>query len=476
VISGVLLLLVLPLAMAGIVYILLRWLSSLAALLSVGTALGLGLAVITLPLDQPVQAWGGRQIAMGEAVTVFGRELVFEQSDRMAMAFLFFTSAILFLLAWRFAPQTLLFPMGLGLLSLLCGTLLIRPLIYAALFLEMAAALSVFALQAEGRSPTRGGLRYLTFTTLAMPGILVTHWLLERYAVTPDEAELLTSASILLAISFALLLGAAPFHTWVTAVAGDSLPLAGTFVLSVGNGAVWFLLFDFLETYPWLSSHPVFDFLIPGVGLAMVVVGALLAAAQHRIGSLIGYAALVDSGAALIALGMNNKLGVALVFLSLAVRPVGLILLAAGLSGLRARSGGDDDVDALYGLGWKAPWSTVALIAGALSMAGLPISAGFIWRWALCRALAPSSLGTALFLLVAGVSVMVGVWRSLSSLLRRPRSPEDRSVVSLAPSEGWLTALVVIVAIAASVGVGLFPQVIAPLADQLAGTYTFFLR
>jgi formate hydrogenlyase subunit 3/multisubunit Na+/H+ antiporter MnhD subunit len=475
VISGVLLLLVLPLAMAGIVYILLRWLSSLAALLSVGTALGLGLAVITLPLDQPVQAWGGRQIAMGEAVTVFGRELVFEQSDRMAMAFLFFASAGLFLLAWRFAPQTLLFPMGLGLLSLLCGTLLIRPLIYAALFLEMAAALSVFALQAEGRSPTRGGLRYLTFTTLALPGVLVTNWLLERYAVTPDETELLTSASMLLAISFALLLGAAPFHTWVTAVAGDSLPLAGTFVLTVGNGAVWFLLLDFLETYPWLSSHPVFSPLVSGVGLAMVVIGALLAAAQHRLGSLIGYAALVDSGAALIALGMNNKLGVSLVLLSLAVRPFGLILLAAGLSGLRARSGGDDDVDAVYGLGWKAPWSTVALIAGALSMAGLPISAGFIWRWALCRALAPSNLGTALFLLMAGVSVMIGVWRSLSSLLKRPRSPEDRSVVSLAPSEGVLTALVVIMTIAASVGVGLFPQVIAPLADQLAGTYTFFL-
>jgi formate hydrogenlyase subunit 3/multisubunit Na+/H+ antiporter MnhD subunit len=412
---------------------------------------------------------------MGEAVTVFGRELVFEQSDRMAMAFLFFASAGLFLLAWRFAPQSLLFPIGLGLLSLLCGTLLIRPLIYAALFLEMAAALSVLALQAEGRSPTRGGLRYLTFTTLALPGVLITHWLLERYAVTPDETELLTSASILLAISFALLLGAAPFHTWVTAVAGDSLPLAGTFVLTVGNGAVWFLLFDFLETYPWLSSQPVFGALIPGVGLAMVIVGALLAAAQHRLGSLIGYAALIDSGAALIALGMNSKLGVALVLLSLAVRPFGLILLAAGLSGLRTRSGGDDDVDALYGLGWKAPWSTVALIAGALSMAGLPVSAGFVWRWALCRALAPSSLGTALFLLVAGVSVMVGVWRSLSSLLRRPRSPEDRSVVSLAPSEGWLTALVVIVAIVASAGVGLFPQVVAPLADQLAGTYTFFL-
>ncbi len=475
-ISGALLLLILPLAMAGIVYILLRWLSSLAALLAVGTALALGFAAVTLPLDQPVQAWGGRQIAMGEAVTFLGREMVFEPSDRMAMAFLFFSSAGLFLLAWRFAPRSLFFPIGLGLLSLLCGMLLIRPLIYAALFLEMAAALSVFALQAEGRSPTRGGLRYLTFTTLALPGVLITHWLLERYAVTPDETELLGSASILLAISFALLLGAVPFHTWVTAVAGDSLPLAGTFVLTVGNGAVWFLLLDFLETYPWLSSHPIFSPLLSGVGVAMIIVGALLAPAQRRLGTLMGYAALVDSGAALVALGLNSRLGVSLVLLSLSVRPFGLALLAAGLSGLRGRVGGGDVMtNDMRGMGWQTPWSTVALVFGALSIAGLPVSAGFVWRWALCRALAPSSLGTALFLLLAGVSVMVGVWRSLSSLLMRPRSPEDRSVVTLAPSEGWLTAAVVIVTIAASVGVGLFPQVVAPLADRLARTYTFFL-
>jgi formate hydrogenlyase subunit 3/multisubunit Na+/H+ antiporter MnhD subunit len=129
----------------------------------------------------------------------------------------------------------------------------------------------------------------------------------------------------------------------------------------------------------------------------------------------------------------------------------------------------------LRGMGWQAPWSTVAVVFGALSIAGLPISAGFACRWALCRALAPSSLGTALFLLVAGVSVMIGVWRRFSVLLMRPRSPEDRSVIPLNPTEGRLTAAVVIVVVAASVGVGLFPQVVAPLADSLAGTYTFFL-
>jgi len=477
VIAGLLLLLILPLVMAGVVYILLRW-ASLSALLAVGTALALGIAVIALPLDQPMRLflfWGKEhQIAMGEAVTFLGRELVLEQADRMAMAYLFFTAAGLFCLAWRSAPHSLLFPMGLGLLSLLSGALLIRPLIYAALLVEIAAALSVFALQAEGQPPTRGGLRYLTFTTLALPGVLVTNWLLERYALMPDEIGLLSMSATLLAISFALLLGVVPFHTWVPAVASDSVPLAGTFVLTVGNGAVWFLLLDFLETYPWLSTHPHFGSLFSTAGLVMVVVGGLLAPAQRRLGPVMGYGALVDSGGTLIALGMHSRLGLTLGLLSLLVRPFGLALMAIGLSGLRARSGDDDSFDALRGLGWKAPWSTAALIFGGLSVAGLPVSAGFVWRWALYRALAPASPDSALLLFLAGLGVVVGVWRGLSVLLVRPRSPDGGGNLH-GISESWLTAAVVAVAILGCVGVGLFPQTLAPLAVRLAETYTFLV-
>lgn len=472
-IAGPLLLLILPLAMAGIVYILLRW-TSVSALLAVGTALALGIAVIALPLDQPARFWGDREIVLGEAVNFFGRELALEQADRLAMAFMFFTSAGIFFLAWRLESHSLLLPMGLGLLSLLSGALLIRPLIYAALLIEIAAALSIFALQTEGGTPSRGGLRYLTFTTLALPGLLVTHWLLERYALTPDETGLLSIAAVLLALSFALLLGVVPFHTWVPAVASDSVPLAGAFVLTIGNGAVWFLLLDFLETYPWLSSHPHFESIVSTAALAMVLVGGLLAPAQRRLGPLVGYAALVDSGAALMALGMNNRLGLMLVLLSLLMRPFGLVLMSAGLSGLRASNGGADDLDTLRGLGWRAPWSTAALTFGGLSVAGLPVSAGFICRYALGRALVPSSPGSALFLLLAAAGVMVGLWRGLSALLVHPPSSEDQTAVSPGSPEGRLTAVVVAVAILGCVGIGLFPQILAPLTTRLVETYTFF--
>jgi len=164
----------------------------------------------------------------------------------------------------------------------------------------------------------------------------------------------------------------------------------------------------------------------------------------------------------------------ALVLLSLLVRPFGLIALAAGVGGLRARSGGEDGHDALRGLGWKAPWSTAALVVGSLSIAGMPVSAGFVWRWALYRELVSAQPGAVPVFLLAGVGVMAGVWRGLSILLMRPAALKDRSIVPLDSSEGWLTAAVVVVAILACVGVGLFPQVIASLAASLAEAYNCF--
>ena len=234
------------------------------------------------------------------------------------------------------------------------------------------------------------------------------------------------------------------------------------------------MLLDFLDTYPWLSDHPGFGSIVLNVGLVMAIVGGVLAAAQRRLGSLTGYAALADTGAALIALGMNSKLGVVLVFQSLLVRPFGLMLMAAGLSGLRAHKG-DDSFDVLRGLAWKAPWSTAALVFGGLSMAGVPASAGFTWRWALYRALAPHNVGLALPLLLAAVGVMVGVWRGLAALLARPRAPDGDDGKTLGVSEHWLTALVVAVAIVGCVGGGLLPQLIAPQAVHLAEGYTFFV-
>ncbi|MGD2105626.1 MAG: proton-conducting transporter membrane subunit, partial [Anaerolineae bacterium] len=330
-IAGLLLFLVLPLVVGSAVYVLRRWRLA-SALVSVGMALALGLGIVLLPLGQTVEIWG-RQIVMGGRLSFLGRELILEEKDRVAIAFLYLTTSGLFLLGWRVSPRNLLFPVGFGVLSLLSGSLLIRPLIYAVLLVEIAIAISVFALRAEGGRTGRGALQYLSFSLLAMPGLLVIHWLMDRYRLTPDNTALLDTAAVLLSLSFALLLGSVPFHTWIPALGDDSEPLASAFVLTVNYGAIWFLLLGYLETYPDLTGYARFASITSGAGVAMVSVGGLLAACQNRFGRLMGYGALMDSGVSLIALGMSSDRGLALVVLSLLVRPFGLGLMAVGLRG-----------------------------------------------------------------------------------------------------------------------------------------------
>jgi NADH-quinone oxidoreductase subunit N len=471
VIAGLLLFLVLPLVVGGVVYALRRW-GALSALLAMGVTLALGVAILVLPLGQIVNLWG-RQIVMGGTVSFLGRELILEEADRIAIAFLYLTAAGIFLLAWQVSPGALLFPVGLGVLSLLSGSLLIRPLIYAVLLVEIAIAVSVIALQGEGRPPAWGALQYLSFSLLAMPGLLVIHWLMDRYALTPDNTGLLDTAAVLLALSFALLLGSLPFYVWMPSVAGDSEPLAGAFVFTVNNAAIWFLLLAFLETYPDLSSYGRFASIASGAGLAMVGVGGVLAASQRQLDRLMGYGALIDSGVALTAFGMGSERGLALALLCLLVRPFGLALMATGLKGLQIGCGCDLRVGAIRGLGRKAPWSTCAFVFGALSAGGLPISAGFAGRWALYRALGPSALTAVLTMMAASLGLMVGVWRALSALLARGRASGDEAQEAQDRGERWSRAVVVLLAALTSVAVGLSPQLVASVAARLSGLYTF---
>jgi len=470
VIAGLLLFLVLPLIMAGVVYALRRW-AMLSAVISVGTALALGIIIVVVPLGRTMELWG-RQIVMGGTLSLLGRELVLEAVDRIAIAFLYLTAAGIFTLAWQVSPRTVLFPVGFGLLSLLSGSLLIRPLIYAVLLFEVAVALSLFALQPEDRGPTRGGLHYVSFSLLALPGLLVIHWLMGRYALTPDNTTLLYSAAVLLALSFALLLGAVPFHLWVPSLVSDSEPLAGAFVFTVNNGAVWFLLLAFLETYPELSAYPGSASFVSSAGLAMVAVGGLLAAAQRRPGRLVGYGALVDSGAALMALGMANERGLALLFLILFLRPVGLVLMNAGLKGLRSRGARDDEPEGMRGLGRRAPWCTLAFLTGGLSTAGVPMSAGFAGRWALYGTLAPSDLLSVIVLMGASAGVMIGMWRAFSTLVAPDVSSGEETGETHRALE-WPLAALLVSAVAASFALGLFPQLLMPTAVRLASLYTF---
>ena len=246
----------LPLAMAGLTYNLRRW-QWAQVVLAVGTVLALIVLVQLAPVDQMV-VFAGRDVLLRASWELLGRSFTFAASDRALLTFVFSAALLFFLAAGAARAPALFLPVGLGLLPLLQATVFVQPFVYAALFLELIAAVAAFMLADREYARTGGALRYLVFVSLGVPFILLAGWQLEVHQVSPDDALPLLRATWMLGVGFLIVLAVAPFHSWVVMVARDAPPLAAAFVLAVVQAVVAFFLMDTLAQFDWLRTNAQF--------------------------------------------------------------------------------------------------------------------------------------------------------------------------------------------------------------------------
>jgi multicomponent Na+:H+ antiporter subunit D len=301
--------------------------------------------------------------------------------------------------------------------------------------------------------------------------LLITPWLIDLQAINPDNLALLRYAAVLLGIGFAILLAVVPFHGWVSAVAADAPPVVAAFALSVTNAVVLLLMLNLLQSYSWLSEDPqVFRLLRLG-GILMAAVGGLLAFAQRDFGHLLGYAVLSDMGCTLVALGVASPDALTAALLQVGYRSVGLMLTAMGLAVVRQRT--ESDVfDSLSGVARRLPISTAGLVLGGLSLAGMPLTAGFPSRWAIYRLFSSSYTSTGLStslplaLLLSGAGVALGYLHGLSALL-------DPSIEPQVKQEPLIASLIILGMIVLCLGLGLHPQWLLPPIQQVVASFGF---
>lgn len=461
--GGPLGLVVLPLAAAALAYLLRRW-TTLAGLFSVAIAIFLALVVLQLPLIPAT---------IGSAASVLGRELALTPSNRLALAFVYAITTLTFILGWRIPQGPAFFPASLALLAALTGALLVRPFLFAVLLLEIGAGISVFLIQSDRPGSTQAALRYLVLTTLAVPPFLIAGWVIDVYITNPLETSLLPTAINLIAFGFAVLLASAPFHSWMPAVGSEAPPLAATLVLGLNPFIVFMLLLAMLQEFPWLEAGGAAYGWLESGGLILVALGGALAFSRRSFGRLMGYAALIDVGAALVALGLGSAAGLRAALIVLALRAIGLLVSSSGLALLRQRAG-SDAFDAVRGRGWETPVGLAALIFGGLSLAGFPFTPGFVGRWALLSLLVTDHLPAAILLFLAGASVAAGYLRGQAALLGvGAASAGDLAGAQNDNDEPRLARALVGLGLAAAVMLSLFPQTFLPAVDRLARLFTF---
>jgi formate hydrogenlyase subunit 3/multisubunit Na+/H+ antiporter MnhD subunit len=200
-------------------------------------------------------------------------------------------------------------------------------------------------------------------------------------------------------------------------------------------------------------------------GIIMAVVGGGLALAQRDFGRVMGYAVMADIGVALAAFSTGTIAGLTAAMIVVIMRTFGVGLMSMGLAAAR-RQYPDDTFESLTSLAWRMPWAAVVLIVGGFSLAGLPPFAGFVGRWAALQQAAHTDLATAIALLSSTLGVAAGTLRGLQSVMRPlARANADRQ------HESRLTIVLLCGALALALVLGLFPDLITPLVQQMVAAY-----
>jgi len=280
---------------------------------------------------------------------------------------------------------------------------------------------------------------------------------LSELAVTPfGELAVVGTALMLVAVAFKLAL--VPFHHWAPDVyQGAPVPTAAA-VASLSKVAVLGLA---LRLSIAMASSDAFATGLAAIGGASILVGNLMALRQTDLRRLLGYSSIAHLGYASIALVAGGS-GAVLVY---AAGYAASVLTSFSAITLRADEG--YAIDDCAGLIWRRPLVGTALAVSMLSLAGIPLTAGFMAKLYVVTAGAETDQWLTLGLLVVGSAMGVVYYlrvvaRCLAPVPEgAPAGLPDRSAGATLVGQGVLVVL-----LAAVIVLGLSPSSAIPGSDS----------
>ncbi len=417
------------------------WIAALGAVLLGAVALG-------VVLGEPFQVLGFG-VKLEPAWSVLGRSLVLGPGNRAAIGFVFISGALPLAGSYAADAPRRLGSIGLLILLLLAAALMVQPFVFSPSFIAAAAVLGCLVIvRPDGRSG-RAAPRLLVAYVLGMIAILAAGWLIEVGGVTASAESPARTASLLLGLGIAIFVVTPPFHTWLTASANESHPMALVFLATALQSAGLFLLLNSLASYSWMRSEPsVFSFL-RGAGLLMIALGGAWCLAERRGPRIVAYALLADFGVSLLAVASASPAGYGTALGMAGARAVGAVVWGLGFSNLPVETvGAPNPSDSARPI---RPMAAATALAGALSLAGLPLTAGFAGRWMTLAMVQGDTVASAAIVWgVAAISYSVIRWaRGVGPPTALSPLPAGRralliggtaSIVILGVLPGWLYA------------------------------------
>ena len=276
-------------------------------------------------------------------------------------------------------------------------------------------------------------------------------------------------ATVLVLGGFFFKLSAAPFHLWTPDVYEGSPAPVSAFLATVAKAAPFIALLRLLFDAQLFALTGVTEALAVMAILSMIV-GNLLALLQANIKRMLAYSSIAHMGYALIifVVAANPEhralAGEAGAFYFLTYVPA--TLAAFGLLALLNPGGEGEDAAALEdltGLFWRAPLAAVLMLVVMLSLAGIPLTAGFIGKFYLFAAAAAGGRWLLLGALVLGSAI--GIYYYLRVIFHMSQKPAENSQAPAIKVGGQALIVALILVI---LWLGVVPQT---LMERLQGIF-----
>jgi NADH-quinone oxidoreductase subunit N len=355
------------------------------------------------------------------------------------------------------------------LVSLLLGMELMSVALYALIaypdksVLPLEAAIKYLVLSGAASATMLFGFALL----YAITGTLSFSELGERLGDVSGSNAILLSASGLIIAGLGFKLSLVPFHMWTPDVyEGAPAPITG-FLASVSKAAIFFAMLR------WFTESNMFRYTIVAEVTALIAIfsmlaGNLLALQQNNLKRMLAYSSIAHMGYLLIIVMVasdpsNRALATEAGVYYLIAYTV-TTLAAFGVLGLISSAHNEREsvqIQNISGLFWKQPLLASLMLAALLSLAGIPLTAGFIAKFYILSA----AVRGYHWMLLAGLLMGsgIGIYYYLRVIFYMTKRPSEHSP-RLSTPRGWHTRAISCALIASILLLGTVPQ---PLMEYL---------
>ncbi|MEE2883960.1 MAG: NADH-quinone oxidoreductase subunit N [Planctomycetota bacterium] len=325
----------------------------------------------------------------------------------------------------------------------------------------------------DNRSASEGAFKYFVigafssgFLLLGMAFIYGTSGgsisLADIAASNAHADPLFAVGTLLMIIGFAFKVGAVPFHSWVPDVYQAAPALSVGWMAVAVKSASFFAFCRFLL---FAEGGQVLTQILSAIAVITMLLGNLAALNQTSLKRMMAYSGIAHSGYLLIPLvlavsGAGASAGASIPFylFGYAATTLAAFGVIAAISVVTDR----DDVNDLDGLARTRPLLAIGFTIALISLAGIPLTAGFIGKLMIFR---DAVEGGFLFLALVGIiASLISVYYYLRPVVamwfREPRSSFD-----LIPAS-WGVQFTVAICGFATIALGLFPDWLVNLSKM----------